>query len=246
MQLAVGAYFLEVNAADIKAYSETMRNRGGQPYSVKQRLEITAYLSGTGQQDITNKLNLLIVALAAPYQDVILYQDSGAISATFLRGIGSISGVVVTKGPEFLDNTGAEYTNFRKFHFAAESEIPLGNSANLLNNFTEHLKFRGGGQKRIFMESINAPPQPQITKLFTTYEAWQIGEAEGYLKRPELTTRTIPPLPIWPLNLIEQNPELDVATPKLMGKGYQDYKTTWNYHFQSATPLIGLPNLWIP
>lgn len=240
MQLSYGSYQFGVSACDVKTRSETLRNRGGQPYAYKAALDVCGYLQDTGQSALTNDMGQLWAALSVPYQDLVLSQDSGAPSATRLANGGSTSGVVITRGPGYPRNNGGEYSTMRYFEFTAEAEYPLPNTAQRLLWFTEKLKFRGGGPKRVMLEAAVGPAQPQITRQQTIYEAWQTGESIGYLQRP------IAPQPIWPFALIEINPEAEVDSPELKGKAYEGFKISWAYHFMSAKPLIGIPNIWLP
>lgn len=238
MQLQIGNYFFVANACDIRGSIDTVKNRGGQPLSTRQRLDVVGYLQTAGQADCTAQMNTLYTALTTPYLDIVLNQDSGAQSATRLLNAGSISGVIVTRGPNFPANTGGEYTNYRKFEFSAEAEYPLPGTVALLMSFTERLVFGGGGPLRTIMLGVNGINQVQTIYPATPYTLLQVGEAVGYRLYPT------PPPPRYPDALMESPNTVD-TTPDRMGKGYQGYKISWEYKMKSLKPMPALPNLWL-
>jgi hypothetical protein len=237
MQLKYGSYPFLSGGCDIRARLRTNLNKAGQPYSTRQSCDVSGFLQGSGQADITAQMNALASALAIPYQDLIFYRDDGGASATGLLNAPSLSGVIITRGPEFLTNQGGEYSTYRKFEFTAEAEYPLAGSQGLLLSFTESLRFRGGLAKRTIMLAVSGPHQAQTIYPTTPYEVVQQGEAVGYRSYP------VTPGPIWPSALIE-SPDNELVTPERQPKGYQGYKTTWSYRFMSLKPLRGSPTLW--
>lgn len=241
MQLRYGNLLaFAANCAEIQARSKTMINKGGQAYSVKQSLEVMARLYGNGQNELTQACNGAITALAIPYQDLIFYQDDGVTpSATFLKNAGSISGVVITDGPHFLDNKGSEYNFERTLHFTAEAEYPLANTNSFLLEFHEKLAFEGGGPIDVFMPAVNTLWQKQRLYPQETYRAIQSGMSIGYRKYPPF------PAVLWPAAL-KRTGKTEFDEPTLKGKGYEGYKIAWNYVFEDTRPLIGVPHLWVP
>ncbi len=180
MQLKIGSYPFLANACDIQARFVTLKNKGGQPYASRQALDVTGFLQGTGQADITAKMNALASALATPYQDIVFYQDDGITpAATALYNNPSISGVIVTRGPEFKKNQGGEYSNYRTFEFTAEAEYPLAGSQDLLLDFRERIVATGGLPLRTIMLAVAGPHQEQIIYEQLPFELTQEGLADA-------------------------------------------------------------------
>lgn len=239
MRLFLGSYAFDDNAVIIASHGEILKNRGGQIYARRVWHDVEGYLTGSSQSDITQAMSALQTALAKPFQDFVFKQSDGNESATLLKNAGSITGVNVSIGPDFTKSEGAEYVTRRHFTFRVEAEYPLSGTNNFLLSFTEHLDFWGGGPRFVHKEAVVGPVQKQQVREQTIYHAVQSGMSEGYRKEP-----SVPP-PIWPGALIEANPRIRRSSPDRRGKGYERYGLTWEWRFESATPLTGLPHLWL-
>lgn len=242
MQLKWGSYAFSANEVNIQTSASLMVNQGGQPYAIKRRFNVSGHLLGSGQSDLTQKMNALQNALQIPYQDLVFYRDDGSASATLMRNFDSIGGILITDGPNFPGTSGAEYATTRQFNFAAEGEFPLPATQNLLLSFSERLNFSGGGPIYRHRMAVNERPQKQLVYPHSIYRVQQEGEIVGYRRYID------PPPPLWPGALVE-SPDVSVDTPERKGKtapaGYQGYRTTWAYRFESAVQLVGVPNLWV-
>jgi hypothetical protein len=237
MLLKWGSYPFTANECDVKARSE-VKKAGGKPYARRTSMHVAGRFYCSGQSDATSKQNALINALAVNYQDLILYQDDNAVSATLLTSAGSFGGVVITDGPNFEENEGAEYATQRSFSFTAEAEYPFSGTDNILLSFEETLSFSGGGPKVVFRPNVYGPFQKQTVYPQTTYKVVQSGSAVGYKTRP-----AIPP-PIWPADENRDMRESSAKTPERMALRLGNYAVSWTYHFESINPLIGSPNIW--
>lgn len=236
MQLKYGSYQFVANECDVRART-TVNVVGGKPVARRTVLEVLGRFYCDSQSDCTTKQNALVTALASPYQDLILYQDDGSISATLLRNSGSLGGVVIIDGPNFEENHGAEYATQRSFSFSAAAEYPLVTGQTLLS-FEESLSFRGGGPKNIFRPNLNGAWQKQLVYPLTTYKASQRGKAVGYQFKPT------PPGPIWPADEQRDQRRTDEFSPERHGTSFKGYGIEWSYEFESIRPLVGSPNTW--
>lgn len=178
------------------------------------------------------------MALQVPYLDLVFKDDAGLVTSEVLKNAGSITGVRVTRGPDFTTTTGPEYCTIRSFSFTAEAEYPINANGLLLLNFTESLAFSGGLPLYVHRLAINGPPQKQLVYPQTVYRVTQSGEAVGY------TTTPLANPPKWPFALKEA-PDIGTRSPERKGQGYQGYSISWTYRFESATPLLGAPSLWV-
>lgn len=238
MQLKIGTYAFATNTCDVKSRTEIV-SAGGNQLARRITMDVSGYLIVNGQNDCSQKMAQMIAAIASYNPELILLHDDGSISAMALVNQGSLGGVIYLDGPNFDRNDGAEYTTLRSFSFSAMAEYPVTNDFRLVS-FTETLSFRGGGPRTIWRESINALPQPQIVALATVYHVTQSGAAVGYLGP------VTPPLPIWPgAELVDQR-QITQTAPDRLGYGYSNFGCSWRYEFESAFPLIGVPNQWPP
>lgn len=241
MQAKYGSYAFDPNAVKLATRAEILWNEGGQQYAIRKRIDADGYLSANGQTAISTAMSAMATALAIPYQNFYFYHDDGSLSATALPNATSISGVRVIDGPHFPDWQGNEFNQFRRFTFAVEAEYPLTNTNNLLLSFRERLSFSGGGPIYVHKLAINGRPQKQLVYPFSIFKVVQEGEAVGYRRYPTA------PNPIWPAAMIV-SPNVTAESPKRRGKtpaAYDTYPTTWQYNFESATQLVGVPNIWI-
>jgi hypothetical protein len=216
---------------------ETVRNEQGVPTSQRRVFRLAGELLAEGQPNVSALMRSLEAALAVPYQDLILYQDDGAESATVLKNAGSLTGVICTQGPGYPSSAANEYVNQRAFTATFEAEYPLPGSGNFLTAYTETIRWWGGGPVRTVEPAVSGPPYEAILWAATAYEATQSGQATAYQGFWPVAVA-----PIWPLKL-RQAPVIQRTSPRRKGRGLQDYSISWEYQFVSATPLIGLPHL---
>lgn len=242
MYLKVGSYQFDANAVGITTQTDLMRNAYGAPLSKKRRLAVEGFLAGSSQSAISTACDALEAALHSPFQDIIFYHDDATESSLHLKGQGSVSGVRVIQGPNFLDYRGADHILHKRFAFTAEAEYPLANTNGLLLRFSERLEFSGGGPLYIVRAAKIGPAQRQQVYQNTPYVAVQAGEAVGY--------STYPPLPriIWPAKL-KESPRVSLVSPQRMGPStnqfsYREWVRTWNITYESESPLVGFPTLW--
>jgi hypothetical protein len=240
MQLVIGTSPFDLNSCDVRSEtSVTAFTAGGRPCRYLHRLTVDGVLSADGQVALTILENNLRAALAIPYQDLILFTDSGLPSATKLINATSLSGVRIVAGPVF-DNRrgGAEYSTLRSFTFVAEAEyLGRATDAAALLAFTETVSVTGtGGPVTRFRPAVNAPPVKQIVYPSSTIKATQAGSAVGHLFAPD------PPLPLWPDDELLDQRSLTQTSPQALGLQLAGYAITWAYTFEAVGLLGASPN----
>jgi len=151
---------------------------------------------------------------------------------------GSITGVIVTKGPDFTTTQGPEYATIRSFTFTAEAEYPLASTSNYLLNYNGTLTFWGGGPIYAHRLAINGPPQKQLIYPASVYHCVQQGSAIGYRAYGD-------PAAHWLPSAMKEATIITKKGPTRKGNGYQGFEVTWSYDFESAGPLVALPHIWI-
>lgn len=236
MQLKYGSYTFAVDSCAITMQIQTLTNERGLPYAQTYSANVNGYLDADSTTLISAASEALADALAVPYRDLILYTDAGVATHVALLNSGSMGGVVCS-GPNFDNGKGAELSTYRTFSFTAKAEYPLTPGAFVLQSFTERISTSGtGGPRFVIREALTGLPQKQIVKQRTKCSANQSGQAVGYLSYPT------PPPPLWPNDEKLDQRSLTVTAPKYRGRTFQDYAISWAYSFESAVPLIGLPN----
>lgn len=243
MQLFCGAYPFPINATEITGGEEVLWNAGGQPYARKKTIKVSGYLSGLGQEPLIiaeSALRTALTVLPNPLtQPLTFFSDLGTVAPVSLSPVGSIEGVHIHDLEFSATSKEGEYTSVRNFSFRAEAEYPIVGSVVAFLDFRETLTFSGGGPIYRFRMAINGPPQKQQVYPASPYKVIQSGECTGYRGYKN------PPAPIWPGALLETGTIANIG-PTRRGPGqYQGYRTTWSYHFESASSLTGFPTLWI-
>lgn len=244
MQLFLGSYAFPVNGALVTTRTTIERSQSGRPLAWLQSIDVVAFLFPVGagasnQEKLTNAEGLLRIALSKPYQDLALKTDSGSLTGTCLINAKSISGVVVTDGPNFEDGMTPEYVAIRTARFKAEARYLFSGTADALVNYQESITVTGnGGPIRKWRIPVNAPPIRQETTKYSIIRTVQQGSAIGYTKYP------IPPAPIYGTEFLQnETTAVQEQSPTPMGRGWLNYPITWNYVYESSKPLVGRPRL---
>lgn len=238
MQAFYGGYGFPVNGALLSAQTETIRNEGGLPYKLRQRISVTGSLLVNGQADAALQESQMRTALALPYQNLIFLQDSGAPTPLGLTNIGSLSGVLCTR-LRFPTTDRGEYATLRHFEaeFEADYAFPnLSPFAQLLE-FSETLNFEGGQPIFRHRLAVEGPNQKQLVYPLDTFRVTQTGQAKGRLTWPAAAA------PLWPFSLREA-PKVSTTSPHLDGLVFEGYGVSWHYEFEDIGPLVGVPHLW--
>jgi hypothetical protein len=238
VQLKWGSYTFDAFSAEVATDTEAVLNQYGMPYEYRQIYHVKGYLKTTSQSDCTQKSNALINALATPFQKLVLLQENGQESAIILPVAGAIKPPVVTHGPIFNHNQGAEYNTQRYYEFTVEATYPAPKSSNLILNWSERLTIAGGGRLRNVRPCLNGPPVSQIIFNIMPTTAVQQGKAEGFRSYPT------PAAAIWP-QALKESPTITRIAPIRVGPStYTNYVVEWSYTYISAGPLVGFPTIW--
>ncbi len=237
MILRYGSYAWNSNSVKIDSQVQAMMSSGIK-YGYKMILQVTGFLEGDGQADLTDKSNAMFNAVTPQGYDLVLYQDSGAFSATGVLATASASSVTITQGPNF-SHTPGEYATVRYFSFTAEAEfIDASIARNITVSFKETLSFVGGGPMYIMKRAINGPPQRQLVYPSTEFVVVQSGQAVGLLDYPRF------PSAMFPFAENEAARRIDLTGPDKDAKLYKNFTVSWMYEHAWPTRLFGFPNIW--
>lgn len=241
MLLKYGTYEFADDEPQVSIDVSRMFNEAKQAISVRHTWTINGVLHGASQSALKTALDDLNTAFSRDYRDLILYQDDESSVAHQLLNAGSESGVRVIKPPSFPDMTGAVWSTFLPYSIVVEAEYAF-NSADLsqLESWTEQLTIGGGGPVREVVELTLGLPEIHTTRARTAYRATQSGQAAGKFRYPP-----VPP-PVFGVAKLIESPQVSYVSPRRVGPTiYTTWAVSWNYVFASATPLVGLPTVWI-
>jgi hypothetical protein len=238
VQLWYGGYAFPANAVEVTTQRDLVDDDRGLPVAYRDTMTGQGTVFGSSQSEITAACAALERALGLQGQNLVMYQDNGAVAFGLLNAL-SLNGVRM-KGPNYPSSQGAEYATYRTFSFVCTADYPLPTlpaGANLLVSFQETLSFSGGGPKRAFLQPVNGLPIRQTVYAATPYLATQSGSAAALRGWPT------PPPPLWP-GLLLENGEPSLESPQRGPRGLI-FTVSWSYRFGSVTPLNGRPNQWI-
>lgn len=235
--LRYGAYTHGDDEVELTVQKSALVGPTGQRYGQRITWTIMGRLLADDTAAVIAAKRTLEAAYNADGLDFTFTDSSTGTVAHSMQSAGSLSGVVIDEPPSFPDGTGAQFSTYLDYRIVAHCDYGFVNQ-NPLKAFTETLSFSGGGPRRAVVECTNAPPQEQLLALATPYRCTQAGSAVGLLAYPPI------PGPIFPGKEEVEGGSPSKTSPKYVNGVYTDYQVSWSYSFISATPLIGLPNVW--
>lgn len=235
MILKYGSYSFDDNEAAI-----VISKRSN--FSDRGRLEYTREtwtVSGVKHADTQAALTTALAAMRAALQngyDLALYLGDGTtLTDHYMLNSAARGGVRVTL-LDFPKGDGAEYSTFRTYSIQFEADYY--NTSEQLVQFDEEITIEGtGGPRKFFIEVLEGPPVEQIAVQRTTYRATQSGSVTGFGAFVQ------PPAPLWPYAERGEQRKITRSGPKVAAGNRLDYVTKWSYSFESASPLVGNPNV---
>lgn len=239
MYLKVGTdYTFPLGAADLAITREVLENEAEQPYASRDRWAFDILLIGTSPADIDAKVALLNTAFNSNGKDFILTMPNGTTNSQHvLLNSGSSGGTKIRRRPSVTTFQGAGGVTNIRMTAEVEAEYPVAGSGSLYRSFEESLSFEGGGQQVGFLLPLYGSPQKQVLRQRDSYRVTQAGSAVGLYSRP-----SVPP-PLFAAHQLRAVQGVK-RSPRLRGSSYEDFGTSWNYFFESATPILGEPNQW--
>ena len=243
MYLKYGAYTHANHECSLVVARTPRFNDGGQQVAVVERWEIAGFIQAASQAALTTALSALASAYALNGQDATLLLDDGVTPTHHqIINANTLGGVRVVQAPSFPQGRGAEYSTFRSYTITLEAEIPVSGASSLLVFFEEALSFKGGGPRFVHLQTLTGSPQKQIVAASTPFTATQQGRSIGYASYPTI------PAPLWPSSEHVDQRDIAYKSPKRSGPTgspqYSEYEVSWSYHFEDASSLTGVPNVW--
>ena len=236
MLLKFGAYQHSPHECAIVISKQAVYSPRGYRQFVRETWEITGWLQAANPSALTSAIAALRAAYSATGVDAGLYFDDGVTPTDHVLASAQALGGVRVVSLDFPHGSGAEYSTFRSFRITLAADFPEG--APTLWEASETVTFQGaGGPRRLFLETLDGPPQLQIVAAQTTYRAVQQGFATGAFAYPAV----VPPL--WPTEEHLHARRITYDAPQRYGANLARYTASWHYQFESAAPLLGLPTV---
>ena len=224
----------------------------GQRRKSMVRYTIRGVVQAASAGALTTALAALELAYSVDYGDLKFWESSGGSKTTVtqhtLLNDDTIGGVKVKrfrylKGNPGVWGSGTEYVFKRTYEIILTGDVfdnDVGDEDNdqILQWHESIRQIGNGGPRWAMVGAITGPVQRQELQQFTPFLSIQQGYGVGHLAKP------IPPDPIWPQNLHQDQTQHGEKTPKFAVLWNTEFGITWKYVFESATSLIGGPNLF--
>jgi hypothetical protein len=242
MFLRYGNFSLELGEAEISTQRQVLDNEAGQPVTVRHQWTIGVTMGGPKTSSpalVDSRLAALTAAFNENGKDLILTMpDGSSASQLALRSVDSLSGVRVVQQPSVTTLRDAGYVTNLRCTIVVEALYRAKNSSLLLRSFQETLLIEGGGPEFGFLYPKIGFPIKQQLREATTFRAIQSGSAVGMYARPGI------PAPIFALHQLRA-PRRRLQSPTRHANAYTDFGVEWEYEFESITPLVGNPHVWV-
>lgn len=239
MQAWWGDTPMPVNGADVTSTLAVVDStQAGRPLRYVVAYNVTTWLDGTGQADLSQKELAFRAALLQPKKNFILKTDAGGASSAAIYTDRTATGTRVVSISTPVAQ-GAEFVNRRTISFTVTAEYDVADAANAVVSWTETVSIQGtGGPRRAWRFPINAPAVRQVLTPNSLVVVTQQGQAVGYLKRPPK------PAYLFPAYLVYDQPVTTIGTPTYLGNEFVNWPIAWAYRFERGDgPLVGAPAL---
>lgn len=241
INLIYGSYSHESGECAVQWSADPIVKNGTRT-GVMYTIDIRGRLHGDTQAALSAAIMAMERAYAEDNRDIGLVYSDGTRTAHYLSARSCRGGVRVVRGPSYPVGDGGQYSTYRDYTITVEAEVSVDEDESGILEWAETVTEIGGGRQYGFLETLNGEPQEQILKQQTVYRATQVGEAVGAKSYPP------PPPPIWASRFCHDKSSVARTSPRkvgtLKGEEYTEYRTSWNYVFESATPLQGYPTPW--
>jgi hypothetical protein len=195
------------------------------------------------QAELSTRINALAAAYSVPGGDLVFLLDDGTASSHLIRSNATIGGTKVLSF-DWL-NGPAEYSNHRSYRITLRADYAVPPNSGL-TYWKETYEFSGGGPKIRHQESVRGRPRAQTIKKFTIYRARQFGTIVGQYTYPAWPSPLWPNPPILLTDLTRKSSDSPTPTGTSGRYRFKDYSRSYSYEFEGPSPLVRMPNLWVP
>lgn len=237
MYLQAGSYAHADNEVWFNIDKSARFSPRGRMERIREVWTIMGVLIGDDETDLTSKMQALANAYVNGV-DLTFFGNGGAQTHHVLLSANTINGTQVQRlrwlpGNPGVWGSGTEYVNKRSYQIVVTADT-LVNSSNLYF-YRATLSGTGTtGPKKIWMPSLTAPVQQQITQSYTTQRIVQSGFNIG------LVTPEPPDSPLWPPDVEHLDMRrVERISPQEVGINVSlKFGMRWSYFFESPVPLM--------
>jgi hypothetical protein len=236
-----GNYSCDNGVTELVISKRAQFTSAGVPYLVTEQWGASiTLLPPDGSSDLVADLTTKIAACEAGFKqvnvDAFLLTESGGATAHSILHSQTLGGIRVIQPPSFPRGTGADYATYRSTSVGIEADVICAGTPPLYLQFQESLQTQGGGPFRVWTMPIVGLPQRQIPRQAKTYLAVQSGTATGFLQYPPVPPALFP-------GALSENPVITRTAPRRNAGGtFSEYGVSWQYVYESSSPLIGVPH----
>lgn len=197
-----------------------------------RRVTLNGFIKADTQAALKSKINTINSLFGADGGDLILYHNDGTTSSSHtLTTTDSMTGVMVTSGPDYPSGSGVEYATERNYTVTLEAHYSLSNSDDLVA-WQEQIRIVGtGGPRRVGVEFVTGAPEVQIVNQQTLMYAQQTGSAVGWSSHPVFWG---PSAALAAYENVDRRVE-QAGTPQLIGGVFRNYPISWTYEFMGPS-----------
>lgn len=233
-----GSYVHPYGTTTYSVQRQTVFNARRAPHMEAQKVSIQGLVHGDNPTDLANNFATLSAAYDQTGVDFSIQVDGTDMPVFTLFDSNVLGGIRVTQKPSIPATSGGAHLKYLPFQVELEAMVPYVSSAFALLSFQETLSFSGGGPVTSMIEALYGPPQKQQTREQSVYRCTQSGNAVAMFGLPYI------PDPIFGIaNLVRGGDSSRGGGDPWTATSY-GRSASWSYQYESATPLVGLPNEW--
>lgn len=231
-----GSYSHAQDEVNLSVQKLAVLSKRGFRKATKVLFGISGVLIAADQASLTTAMAVLENAYYYHDLNAALYYTDGVTLSQHYINVSQTIGGVRSSGVKWGAGDGTEYVTRRSYSISLEADLADGES-NILE-FLETISVHGtGGQRFVLLETLEGPPQYQVTAQKTIVRATQSGSAVGLYGHVDY------PAELWPNALKQDQAEKTKSGPAIWRNGAWEYPTSWNYQFESNQQLNGTPTI---
>lgn len=236
MYLAYGSYVHASGETTLSILKTVLRSEIGTRIGFTEQWKISGFIQASNVANLTAALYLLETAYSVDGNNIALYNDDGSLTQHFMLTNNTQGGVRVVDF-SYPDGYGGEYTTYRKYSVTLEGRF-ITAARNQIVAWLETLSFTGdGGPRFVMQQPLIGTPQKWQTASQTPYQCTQSGTSVMTFDYPT------PPGPLFPQAEHHDRRRIERKGPEIIFGAFQNYGVSWQYEFESTSPLFGDPTL---
>lgn len=205
---------------------------------VKVQLVLSGRKHGANPSALTAALAAMEAAYAVDGQDAVLYEDDGTPTALRIENASTINGVQVSQPPAYAGDTRGQYATYVDYTIVLGAELSVSSGESSFD-YTESVVYSPPpsvttNKEFVIRKPLDGQVQRQASNV-VTFTARQTGSVSSKLFWMQ------PQSPMYPAHCHGTQSSVQYSVKR--DKNTAIYVTSWDYSFESDTPLSGYPAL---